>query len=133
MSNSMAVLRYSVSYTGADGRHTSTTAVSCPYQAVNTGTVDAPALTAGAHTYAVPFGAVAEATLVVIKNRTGQDLDVKINGAAAASHSVPANGVLVLGGPTAPTETPIESVDLISTDAQVGAGAIDYHVFGDMI
>ena len=63
--------------------------------------------------------------------QTGQDLALKINGAAAASQRIPNNGVFMWANPTVAGGTPITAVSLTTTAIQSGAGYINYWVFGD--
>lgn len=132
MANKTASLRLRLSYTSPSGAAVQLPEMvfQCPYQAHCVSGIDVPDATAADATLPVPFGPVAEASCVVLVNRTGQDLDVKINGAAAASHSLPDDSVMSfaagdVGG------TPIESIDLITTATQEDAGLVECLVFGD--
>jgi len=135
MSNLSALFSLNLGYTGPSSESTSIPplGVYAPYQPQNAGVVDVPAATAAATTFAVPFGGVGvNATGVLILNNTGQELDVKINGAATASHSLVSGGVFLNINPSTVTPgTPLLSVDLITTAIQSGQGQIIYYIFGD--
>lgn len=135
MSNLSALFSLNLGYTGPSSESTSIPplGVYAPYQPQNAGVVDVPAATAAATTFAVPFGGVGvNATGVLIINNTGQELDVKINGAATASHSLTSGGVFLNINPSTVTPgTPLLSVDLVTTAIQSGQGQIIYYIFGD--
>jgi len=52
------------------------------YAALSDGTVDIPDATPAATEFAIPFGAVTDATMLYVENKSGQDMTPKINGAA---------------------------------------------------
>jgi hypothetical protein len=134
MANLSATLKLILTYTGPGGESVSvpTEVVACPYQSQIAGTIDVADATAAATSLSIPFGSIAVPTLILIGNDTGQELDVKINGAAAASHSIPADGsMVVLAAATAPAETPVTALALITSATQTGAGLISYRIFGD--
>ena len=72
-----------------------------------------------------------DATCGVIENLTGQPLLLKINGAAAASQSIPTGGSFCWANPAVAGSTPITAMSLTTTAIQSGAGRIVYHLFGD--
>lgn len=134
MPNLTANWQLNLQYTGPDSDTVTmpTLYASSPYQAQTHGTIDVPDGTAMATVYAVPFGAIAvDATCGVIENRTGQDLSLKINGAAAASQTIPTGGSFTWANPGVAGSTPITSMSLTTTAAQTGAGSIIFHLFGD--
>lgn len=132
MANSLAALKVTLSYPSGGGTITvPAMSINAPFQGMNAAVIDVPDLEASATSHAVPFGSVASASAVLIKNKTGQDLNVKINGAAAASHSIPDEGVLLLAAETVATATAITSCAVITSAIQAGAGQIECWVFGD--
>lgn len=140
MANKNAALTLALLYKGPGDESVSTTlALSSPYSASSVAMLDVPAGTADGTTFSVPFGSIEGATMVLVANRTTQPLEVKINGAASVSHEVPAMtaagpGVMLLGGPTIGDETPLESVDLITTlTLSVDDEQIETRVFGDPV
>jgi hypothetical protein len=134
MANLTATLKLSLTYTGPGDESVSvpTEVVQCPYQSQIAGTIDVPDATASSTSLSIPFGTISKPTLVMIENRTGQELDVKINGAAAASHTLPDGAHMVpLAADDKATGTSITSLALITTALQSGAGLIAYRIFGD--
>ena len=92
MSNFAAALSIQLQYTGPSGNQINIPpiTVSAEYQAQNVGVIDVPDATASATSYAVPFGAIDDLTTCgIILNQTGQPLELKVNGAAAASQTMP--------------------------------------------
>ncbi len=136
--NLNARLGVTLSYTNEEGGTSTMTAiaVAAKYQSQSHGTIDVPDTTAADTEYSIPFGSVDEgATLMILENRTGQDVEVKINGQAVVSHhhEIPAGGVLVLGGPLASAESPLLSAVVKLSATQAGAGLVAYRVFGDPV
>lgn len=137
MANKTAILKYALQYETAEGQSAlvppnGTARVQCPYQAQSVGSLDVPDTTTSATSYSIPFGSIGvAATLVVLENKTGQELAVKINGASSASHRMKDGGVLILGEAAAPGTTPITAVSVATTATQSGAGFVAYYVFGD--
>ena len=134
MSNKTAYMTFQLTYTGPDSDQVvmPQRTIAANYQAQNHGTIDVPDATASATSYSVPFGSIAaDATAGLIENRTGQPLEVKINGAAAASQTIPSGGVFAWANPVASGGTPILAISLKTTAMQSGVGYINYHLFGD--
>lgn len=134
MSNKTATLKLSVAYTDPEGNSATLGPMSvvCPYQAQSHGAIDVPDTEASSTVHTVPFGSIGTAaSCVVVENKTGQELAVKINGAATASHRIAAGAAMAFGEAVAPGTTPITSLSLTTTAIQAGAGTIAYHIFGD--
>jgi len=134
MANATAALKVQFSFASPDQSATlaPSFSVSCPFQAQNSGTLDVPDLESSATAHAIPFGSIAQAALIVVRNRSGQECIVKVNGSLAL-YNVPDGGLVVLGSATLPASTPLASFSLTTTGAQAGAGYIDYWVFGDSV
>ncbi len=127
-------MTFQLTYVGPDGDQVvmPQRTVLSSYQAQNHGTIDVPDTTASATAYDVPFGGITvDATCGLVENRTGQELEVKINGAAAASQTLPNGGVFAWANPTDSGGTPILAISLKTTAMQMGDGYINYHLFGD--
>lgn len=102
------------------------------FQAMNLGTLDVADTTAAATTIPIPFGAVANgASALLLRNRTGQEVNVAINGALTPSHTIPTGGVQLIASAGLAVDTPITSLNVVTTATQAGIGYIDYFVFGD--
>jgi len=135
MSNKTASVRITCSYTGTENESASLPAkiVGCLYQAQTHGTVDVPDLATTDTEYDIPFGAVAEATLVLVENTTGQDLWLKWNSANIESHKqfLKSGGCALIAMPDLPGQYPTTAVSVTTTATQSGAGTVAYHIFGD--
>jgi hypothetical protein len=139
MANKTLQVRMQLTYVDALGvSRVPSVRLSVPYMGTNEGTIDVPDLEAGATTHAIPFGAVAEATAVLVVNQTanganpGQDINIKVNG-GSEDYSLPPGGAVMIAGDMIPSDTPIASIDAVTTDAQAGPGEIAYFIFGDPV
>ncbi len=131
MSNLHATLGITLRYTNEEGGASAMTpiAISCAYKAQNHGAIDVG--TGDTGELSIPFGAVdVGATCVVIENKTGQDVEVKVNG-TASDFNLPTGGSMVFGGPLAAAAEPILSMSVTLAGTQSGDGTVAYHVFGD--
>ena len=135
MSNFAANLSLQLQYTGPLGNQINipTITLAAAYAAQNVGVIDVPDTQASATVYTVPFGEIkVAATLGILVNQTGQSLELKVNGAAAASETIPDGGTYMWGFPgTAPGTIPVLAATLKTTAIQAGAGQIAYFLFGD--
>lgn len=134
MANKTATMTFQLTYVGPDGDQVvmPQRAIQSSFQAQEHGSIDIPDATASATVYNVPFGGITvDAEAGLIENRTGQPLEVKINGAAAASQTIPSGGVFAWANPVASGGTPILAISLKTTAMQAGVGYINYHLFGD--
>ncbi len=132
--NLTASLGVTVSYKDEEGASRSLTPISiaCLYQAQNHGAIDVPDAETSATAHAVSFGSIAKASLAVIYNRTGQELEVTVNGVVATTN-IPVGGTFVYGGPGHAAAQHLASMSLKTTASQAGAGTIAYHIFGDNV
>ena len=133
MANKTATAKLKLSYTSPFGVAIALPEMTfaCPYEAHSVSGIDVPALTNSGASFDVPFGPVDEATCVVIVNRLAAPLDVKINGAADASHSIAADSCMMFAL-TAVGSTEITEIALVTTDTQGSeVGVIECLVFGD--
>ena len=136
MPNQSAYFSLQASYVGPDGDNVVMPAklVTVNYAAQNHGTIDIPDATAAATVYNVPFGLVnVDATGGMIFNNSGQPLEVKINGAAAASQTIPNGGQFSWANPSSAGATPVLAISLETSAIQAGAGTVTYHIFGDPV
>lgn len=79
----------------------------------------------------VPFGSVAAAKLLVIRNNMSSEIGVRLNGAVSNTFNLPPGGEFVYAAPTAPGAIPLTSADVIPTVAPTVIEKIDYWCFGD--
>jgi hypothetical protein len=113
------------------------------YVPVLVGTIDIPVATGAATVFSVFSSAassIAKGDILILKNRTGQDLGVRINGipvSPAVLYQIPNNGILyianpaVTGGGTAAPDA-LASCEVETTVAQSGpgfVGEVDFYVF----
>ncbi len=136
MADKNAVFGVTCSYTGPGGTAVSAPAqaVTAPYQALSSGTLDIPDATAGATELPIPLGSIGTAvTAIMIRNSSGQELDIEFGGAAAMSFSLPTGGMFLYAVPSEPAETPITAVTVTTSAEQSGDGAVHYWAFGDMV
>ncbi len=140
MSNKAGTLKINMTYKGASGEiaRLPECAVAFSYMAQSHGTVDVPTDALEDAEILIPFGSIeTHATMVILQNRTGQDVEVKVNGQNPETHhhNLATGGVLVLGGPLVPADNKMTEVSFTLSDDQLafGAGDIEYHVFGDPV
>lgn len=104
-----------------------------PYQALSDGILDVPDTTASATVYTIPFGGVSVgATLLHIKNKTGQDLIVKLNGSLAI-FNLADRGEITVTMAALPVSSKLTAATLTTTATQSGAGQIEYLCAGDPV
>jgi hypothetical protein len=129
-----ATLGITLAYTNEEGAAGAITPITvlCLFEGQSHGAIDVPDAETSATAHVVPFGSVAKATCVVVKNLTGQALECTENG-VVVTKNIPIGGVYVYGGPNFPAAQPLVSLSLKTTAAQVDAGTIAYHVFGDPV
>lgn len=97
MANKTATVTVKTAYTGPNGESVAPpqTVISAPYQSQTVSTIDIPDATAAGTVFALPMGAVNNANLVIIENKTTQSLRCQTNPPATAS-GVLSSGVVVL-------------------------------------
>lgn len=132
--SAIATLALSLTYTPPGGAANSgkvSASAGPTYTPQCASTIDVPPSTATGATFAVDFGTVAEAQILLVKNGLPQDLNVFFNGATAGACPLPAGGFIAVGA-TAAAGAQLSSVDLVTTalSATAATGAIETHVFG---
>ena len=133
MANKTATIRVTQTYIGPSNETVNppSLATAAPYMAQSVGTIDVPDQEAGSTAHSIPVGSIGtEVTAFVIKNRTGQDLTLKINGSLALN-TLPDGTVLAYAQPAGGATTKITALSLTTTGTQDGAGTIEYRLFGD--
>lgn len=134
MANQIATLTTTLSFPLGSENPSLEFTTSCPFTASQTGYIDIPGATLSAVSFAVPFGSVASPTLVYLKNLSGHDLGVRLNGAVADEYQLPANGQgLPIAAGAAAGANPLTSLSVVTTTAQVTDGQVFFAVFGDPI
>ena len=136
MANKICSVKVSLSFEGPNGaRESANDTVDAEYQALSEGILDVPDAEASGTDHEIPFGSVGTgATALLIKNRTGQPLDLKLNGGSTVAQRIPDGkaAIVALAGSlgVAPMVT---AAKLVTSAIQAGAGYIDYRVFGDPV
>jgi hypothetical protein len=137
MSNMLAQLKLSLVYEGPSGETIvlKDLSVNSPYQACVNGTIDVPNGTLNTAVVHLDFGSLSNVTMMVIQNRTGQEIVISINQedeSFTVSHNLPDGAVWIpIAASGAPVGTNVTSVQIKTTGTQVGAGLISYRLFGD--
>lgn len=81
----------------------------------------------------IPFGGVEAATLVYVRNMSGQELEVTVNGNALDSN-LPDGGVLMQASVGAALAQPVAALKLTTTAPVEGAERyIEYRIAGDPV
>ena len=141
MSNKNVKLTLSLQYSGVDDETVNAPAqvLNCPYAAgaQMVGGIDVTAGTDGSVTpvvFDVPFGGIAQATLMILENRTSQSMELKVNGQNPVGnhHDIPPGGFFVLGGSTVAAH-PLTAVSLTLASLCAGAGSVAFKLFGDPV
>jgi hypothetical protein len=105
---------------------------SVPYQAMTYGELDIPDATAASTEFPVSLAGIGTAaTGIMLKNESGQELDVEFNGGTEKPFSIPDDGLVMLAFPAAPAETPITALTVTTSAEQTGEGLVKYWAFGD--
>lgn len=137
MANKFVVATTDMTYVGPGGSPVTAPrkSISAPYQAMNSGFIDVPALAQKDTEYDIPFGEIkTSATAVRIDNNTDVRLCVKIGEAAAPSHTIPPGGSQLIVSPVVDAGTvpgPLTAIAVVLGADVTLAGTVDYWVFGD--
>lgn len=101
------------------------------YNAQNVGTIDVPTSITPPMDYVIPFGSVALASMVLIKNMTSSTIGLKINGSMTVNHELAPGAIWMMAGATAPTGTPLTAMSATVSAAPTTIEQIQYMIFGD--
>jgi len=101
------------------------------YQAGQSGTTDVQPGTNVGTVFAIPFGSISAAKLVVIRNNTSAEISVKLNGSSPVNFNLPAGGEFVYSAPTAPQANPMTSLSFLTTVDPTEIERVQWWVFGD--
>lgn len=134
MANSTGSVKITLSFPGPGGATIAAALSVLPsFQASSFGQVDVPDTTPSSTAFSIPFGSIAVgASLVLIQNKTGQEMSLKLNGSAALQN-IPDQGVVLLPVAALPAASKLTAVSLTTTATQSGAGTIDFYVLGDPV
>ncbi len=101
------------------------------YQAGQSGTVDVPTTASVGDIISIPFGSVAAAKLVVLRNNLSAEVGVRLNGAVANNFNIPPGGEFIYAVPTAPGAVPLSQMDIVLTAVPTVKERIIYLTLGD--
>jgi hypothetical protein len=90
-----------------------------------------PDTTADCTEYDVPFGTIAKAQLIKVRNRTGQELKMYFNGGTEHFRLSAGVSTFTIEAEEGPACQEIASIKLKTTQIQSGQGYIDVLIFGD--
>jgi hypothetical protein len=80
----------------------------------------------------IPFGGVAKAKLLIIKNLMSNDIGVRLNGSVTDSFDLCTMGEFIYISPTNPLASPITAAVVVALIAPLATvESIQYWVFGD--
>jgi len=103
------------------------------YNAINGGRFDLVDALAMATEIDIPFGGVESATLLYVRNMSGQELEVTLN-VAALLYNLPHGATLQIASETMPDAQPLSACMLKTTAAIDGADRyVEYRVAGDPV
>ena len=101
------------------------------FNAQNVGQIDVNPVDLPAAIFVIPFGSVAKAKILVIKNLLSADVGVRLNGAVADTFQLSTQGEFAYICQTAPTTTPVISASIVLTASPLAIETLQYWVFGD--
>jgi hypothetical protein len=126
-----AIFSCSVAYRpGGGGLLTQAFNITADYSSVSAGTLATDANSAPAP-IAIPFGGIgADANGLVIRNNTGVDLGIRLNGGNDDQYHLASGGLLMHWASEAAETSPLKSCTVMLASAPPENGSIDYLVFG---
>jgi hypothetical protein len=129
-----ATVNVSITYTppaGATNSATASLATAASNSAQNVGVIDVPSGTGPAATFPIPFGSVAAAKILIVKNAMSSDLGVQLNGSGTDIYQISAGGMMMIGMPTEPGADTLTDATITVIDAITSAQTVQFWVFGD--
>lgn len=99
--------------------------------AQNVGQVDVQTTDAPASLFPMPFGSVAAAKVLIIKNMMSSEVGIRINGAVANNFRVPAGAVVIYAAPVAPGAEPWTSATIVTTATPAAIENVQFFIYGD--
>jgi hypothetical protein len=105
--------------------------VTANHNAQNVGQIDVNPADTPPTSFDIPFGSVAKAKILVIKNLLDADVGVRLNAAVADQFQIAAGGEMIYACSAAPATTPVTSALIRTTAAPAAVGFIQFWVLGD--
>jgi hypothetical protein len=130
----MPVAQFSgkVTYTAPGGSVVSKSMnVACPYDAAVLGTIDIPMGTMDNTVFALAFGSIASPTFLLVENKSGHDIAIRINGAMADEYQIANGSTQLIALPAAAAAVPISSMSVVTTTMTAADGTVDYIILGE--
>ncbi len=87
------------------------------YNGQTVGQIDVPSGTVQGTSYAIPFGSVTAAKLLVVKNMMSSDIGVRLNGAGVDTFRLTPGGEFMYASPAGPAMAPLSSASIITTSS----------------
>jgi hypothetical protein len=105
--------------------------VTASYNEQNVGNIGIPSATPPATDFAIPFGTVGKAKVIVIKSLAAQELELRINGAVTSTFNIPPQGVVAFACSTEPSVDEWASAVVTTTGTNTALETVQYQIFGD--
>jgi hypothetical protein len=102
-----------------------------PYNGLESGTIDISAGTVSGVAFPLNFGSVASPTGLLISNTNLYEMALWVQGISANPVHIAPGAVFLIAQPVSCTSVPMSACSIVTTTAQVSAGAVDYIVMGD--
>lgn len=131
---STATATFTIQYTPPSAPANSgnaTFTVTASHNAQNVGQIDVNPSDTSPTSFPIPFGSVAKARILVIKNLLEADIGVRLNAAVADQFQIPPGGEFIYAGSAAPATTPITEALIRTTAAPTATQSVQYWVLGD--
>jgi hypothetical protein len=110
---------------------TATFNVVASVNAQNVGQVDVQVSDPPGAVFPMPFGSIATAKVICIKNMMSSEVGVRINGHVTNDFRVPAGGIVMYAAPVGPNSEPWASASIVTTASPAAIEAVQFFVFGD--
>jgi hypothetical protein len=101
------------------------------YGAQCSGNIDVPSGTVLGTSYSIPFGSVAAAKLLIVKNMMSSDIAVRLNGAVTDTFRIAAGGEFMYASPATPSGTPLASALFMTTASPTADEQVLFVTLGD--
>lgn len=101
------------------------------HTAQNVGIIDVEAGTAPATEFAIPFGSVEAAKLLIVRNLMTSEVQVKVNGSLAPIFTIPAQGMEMFAVPSIAATFPIAAMSFLTTATPGNTESVQYWLFGE--
>lgn len=110
---------------------TATFNVVASVNAQNVGQIDVQTSDAPGAIFPMPFGSVATAKVVCIKNMMSSEIGVRINGHGSNDFRVPAGGMVMYAAPVGPNSEPWASASIVTTASPAAIENVQFFIYGD--